>query len=178
MVVSRLPHLNEGDLATKVIHYLLVTSSVPPFDGKIELATRCDDPERGVLACQLLHLRPPRFLHLRQVDVSLEGGRPDLKAQRVVQVINEAENEVIRALVAAVNQRILALNQLDIRSTLLQGSKMGVVLPEMRTRSANVSNELVGVAAMQITDRSSEHHDVTGRQPVLENQLFHAVSSG
>ena len=137
---------------------------------------RSHDPKRNILAHHLLHLGEPALLHVRNVNVPLEGGRFDEHAQLLAQETGEGVDEVIRALVAVVDERILALDDFHIRRVLIQGCEVRIVFPQAGARGAHVREELAGTAGVQIPHRRREHHEVARRLGVAEEEFsFHGI---
>ena len=68
---------------------------------------------------------------------------------------------VIWRLIALINQRIVAIDHFHRRISWIQRREVGVVVPQLRARSPNVRNKLIGIAFMKIAHRRGEHHDVT-----------------
>src|SRR5437899_1042077 len=105
---------------------------------RIALSTRRDDPEGHGLPRDLLHLRNPAFLRRREMNVPFEVGWLDRHAQAAAQELDEAVDEVPRSPVAPMDQGILAVDHFHRRVFLIQGGKVRVVLPQLRTRRENV----------------------------------------
>src|SRR2546428_6576146 len=111
MVVPVLANLNELEPPAKMIDHLLVTLPLPPFDSDIVLASRGNDPEWRVSPRDFADLRVPSPFLVRKVDIALESRGPDREAQVSVQELNEAMQAVVRSQVAAINQRVAAINR-------------------------------------------------------------------
>src|SRR3954453_13983212 len=107
--MALLADLDEVDLAREVVDHLLVTAVVPPLDRVVELPARGEDPVRRAGALLRLDLREPGLLLVREVDVSLEGDGLDAEAEGVVEVLAEAVQEMVGRVVAAVDERVVAL---------------------------------------------------------------------
>src|SRR5262245_33613789 len=120
MVVLIFAHLNELDLAPKMIYHLLEPADVPPFDRHVELTASYDDPERSVFTSLLVNLRIPPLFLLGDVNVSSEGCGLDVELKTLVQEVDEAVQTMVRSLVAAVDQRVVAMDHLDLRIALRQ----------------------------------------------------------
>src|SRR5436305_1961390 len=114
MVVARFADLHKQNFSAKMIHYLLVSSNVPPFDGEIILAARCDYPEGNVFARELLNLRVPRLFQVRDVNVAFELSGLDPEVQRLVQELDITMQKMIRRLITLVDQRVVAIDDLDV----------------------------------------------------------------
>ena len=59
-------------------------------------------------------------------------------------------DEMKRVLVALMNERISALNQLNVVVAFVQRGDVGVVLPQFRARGAYICSELPRVTEMQV----------------------------
>src|SRR5688572_10225011 len=110
MVVPALADLHELDPPREVVDHLLVALVRPPLDRVVELAAGGEEPERTARALLALDAREPLLLGGCDVDVSLEERRPDGEAEPLVQELDEAVEEVVRRLVAAVDERVLAVD--------------------------------------------------------------------
>src|SRR5437879_2368092 len=99
--------------SVRSLHDGLITLDIPPFDRHVVLAAGGDYPEWSVFSGQFLHLRIPRFLQRRNVNVAFERSGCDPEAKSIVQPMSETVKVMIRRLVASVDQRTLAINQLD-----------------------------------------------------------------
>lgn len=176
MVVTFLADLNEEDAVVEIVHHLLPAPTVPPFDGVVVFSSGGDDPVgRGFAKCFLYDGGLRHFI-VAQVDVAFEGSGPDAQAKLLVQILDEPVNEMIRRVVAAMNERVVADHRLHVGILLVQGSDLRIVLPERRAGSAHVRQESTGVSPMQIPDRRREHHDVPWRQVIFKHPLFHDSS--
>ena len=134
----------------------------PPLDGKILLAAADNDPERYPLSDHLLHRRKPLLLLFGKMDVPSEGRGPDLQAQLLVEIVNEAVDEVIRELVALVDQRIVALDRADGGIGLVQRGDVGVVRPKLGAGGTDVCLKPVWIALMKIPQGRRQHEHVAG----------------
>ncbi len=99
----QLTSLHEQDLTAEMLDHRLVPGGVPPFDRVIELTSSADDPERNIHSGDLLDLRHPGLFERGDVDIALERCGPDLKSELLIKEIDEAVNEMIRSLVAAMD---------------------------------------------------------------------------
>src|SRR5438552_8602044 len=104
MVVPRLADLDKLNPPVKRVHDFLVTARLPPFHGYVVLAAGGDDPERGVLSSQLMNLRVPLLLPLRQLNIAFAGRQLDGKPEPFVEKFDETVQTVVRDLIAAVDQ--------------------------------------------------------------------------
>src|SRR3990172_5266954 len=119
-MVSGLANLDELDAVAKVIHHLLKANGVPPFDRVVQLSTRHEEPEGGALSLHLLYPREPGLLHIGDVDIAFEYGGFDGESQGLVQESDESVNEMIGRLVAAMDQRVVTIDDLHLRIVFLQ----------------------------------------------------------
>ena len=69
--------LNELNLAAEMIDDFLIAFVLPPLDSYVLLATGGDNPERSIPPRYLMHLREPRLLLGRYMDITFEGRRFD-----------------------------------------------------------------------------------------------------
>ena len=130
MPVAPFPNLHEEDLATEVIHHLLPARGVPPLDGKVALASRDDDPKRDLFLRDLLHLRHPVLFLVGKRDVALEYPRLDPQTEPLAEVFNKAVDEMIRILVALVDERVIALDHFRFGIIIAQRGDVRIVLPQ------------------------------------------------
>ena len=70
MIVLRLTDLDENELVTEIVDYLLIPLVVPPFHSVVELSAGGYNPKRRIRPRDLLHLLNPRLLEIRNMDVS------------------------------------------------------------------------------------------------------------
>jgi hypothetical protein len=68
-------------------------------------------------------------------------------------------------------QRIVAVEDLNLGIVLLKRREVGIVEPEIGTRSPNVGDELTRMTAMEVADGGRQHDDVAGRLEVPEDEL-------
>ena len=165
--------LDKLNSAAKVIHDYLKCGRVPPFCGEIEFSTRHDDPEWTTNSC-FLNLRDPSFFTVVQMNITLELRDWDSDVQLFFEELNVSMNEVIRDVVRVMNQRVMHLDHTDAAIVFIEWRDVRIVLPELRTRSTDVGQKLLRVSAMQVSNRRSEHHNVTGRERRFENQALHS----
>src|SRR5262245_34088673 len=109
MVMAVIAYLDELDSSPKVIHYLLIPTSIPPFDGKVVLAAGSEDPKRNFLSGQFPDLRVPGLLQSGNVDVAFKYRRLDMQTKTLVQKFSEAVKAVIGDLVTSVDQGVRAV---------------------------------------------------------------------
>jgi hypothetical protein len=84
MIMSSLSNLDKLDLVPKVIDHFLVPLCLPPFNGHVEFATGHYNPKWSVFTGKFVYLRKPRFLQIRDVDVSSECRRSDAQMENIV----------------------------------------------------------------------------------------------
>src|SRR5437660_11338308 len=96
MIVAFLAHLHKLDPAAKMVHDGLITLDIPPFDRHVVLAAGGDYPEQSVLSGQFMHLRKPRFLQRRHVNVAFEHSPRDPEAKPISHAITDTVNVMIR----------------------------------------------------------------------------------
>jgi hypothetical protein len=121
-----------------------------------------------------MHLRHPALLLRREVNVAAKVRGFEVRAELLLQIIDEAVDEVERPMIALMNQRILAVDLLHLRVIFGERSDEGIVLPQRAARGARVSGELAGKREMQVAHRSREHHDVARGLKIAQQQLSHA----
>lgn len=85
-------------------------------------------------------------------------------------------DEMKRALVAVMNQRVVALDGFDIGSLLGQFGDVRIVLPQLTGGCADISQKPAGMTFVKFPHRSSQHHDVTGGQIIAKNHLSHYIA--
>lgn len=52
---------------------------------------------------------------------------------------------------------------MDVRILLGKRSQIRIVVPQSHAGRSNIGEKLVGIAAVQITDRGGKHDDIAGR---------------
>jgi hypothetical protein len=80
-------------------------------------------------------------------------------------------DEMIRALVALMNEWIMALEAFHVAIVLRQEREVGIVQPQIRAVRAHVRDELPWTATVQIAHRRREHDDVTWAEPIGQKEL-------
>ncbi len=177
MVVVVLAHLHEEQPVAEVVDDGLVACRVPPFDRVVELPTRGEQPERRAVAFEGFDLAEPVLLRLVDVQVALEIGHADAQPELLVQVLDEAIEEVARLLVAAMDEGVVAVEHLHVGVVFRERRQVRIVVPEIRAGRADIGQELAGVAPMQVPHGGGQHHDVAGRLKVPEDELAHTFQS-
>lgn len=109
----------------------------------------------------------------RNLDVSLVLRDLDPQPEAAVQEMTESVQEVMRFLVAAMNQRVLAGDEFDAGIVFVERRDVRIVLPGRRAWGTHVREELSGMTAMQVPDGGCQHHDVARRLRVAENESSH-----
>ena len=100
------------------------------------------------------------------MNIPSEGSRLDLQFEAIIQEINETMQAVIGRLVAAIDQRIFTIDDLDLRIILLEQGQVRIMIPQFRARSSDVRDELARITLVQVSHRSGEHHDVARRKMI------------
>jgi hypothetical protein len=131
MMVPVLPDLHKQDLASEMINDFLVTFKRPPLRGIVELPARRHDPEGCVFPSDLLNLRPPGLLKLRNINVALEGRRPNSQIQPLAEELGEAMDEVPGFLIASMDNGIMTLDNLGFRVSVIDSGYERIVLPKL-----------------------------------------------
>lgn len=157
--MARLANLDEKELSVEMIDDRLIAMFIPPFVGEIVFPACGDEPIWNVLAGKLGHRPGPRSLFVTEVNVSFESRRPDGGSKFTIDVVYEAEKAMKRRLVALVDGRELALDDLNIRAILPEWGQVGVVFPDCRKGRADIGDKLFGMAEVQVTyDRCQENN--------------------
>ena len=105
------------------------------------------------------------------MDVSFELARQNTNAEPFTQIFNEPVDEMVGALVALVNQRVVAGQHLGFRVILSEGGKVWVVQPQIRARSSDIRQKISRKSGVQIPDGRSQHHDVSGALMVGKDEF-------
>jgi hypothetical protein len=113
VLVPVLANLDEKNVAGKMIDDALIPLVVPPLDGEIALAAGHHDPEGYAPMNDFLDLRDPGHLLCRDIKIAAKLGRLDCQLKFLVEVVDKAVQKVIRRMVAAMDQRIVAMYHLD-----------------------------------------------------------------
>lgn len=161
MVVAFLADLDEEDAVTKMVHHFLPAAPVPPFNSVVVFPPCGYNPVGSGLAHGFFHDGWLCHFLGTQVNVALEAGGSNLKAKLLVQVFDEPVDEMIRRVVASVNERIVAEHRLHIGVLFVQRRDVRIVLPERRAGSTHVRQKTPWIGAMKIPDRRRKHNDVT-----------------
>src|SRR5437667_12089329 len=101
MVVSDTANLDELNPTPKMIDDLLVTLRLPPLNGQIILATRCNNPQRCVLPGEFVDLRVPGFFHAGKMNIACESSGVDGTITVLVEDLNQPVKDVVRRMASA-----------------------------------------------------------------------------
>jgi hypothetical protein len=167
--------LNEKDAPLEMIHHFLKTPVIPPLDREIPLSTRDNQPKGHERAGNFLDLGNPSPFFPPEKNVSPEERRLNVQAERLAEAIRESVDEMKRPPIAVVDERISAIDQFDLRILFGKGRHSRIVFPERAARGPHVRQESAWISDVQIPDRRREHHDITGRLPVSQDELFHRL---
>ena len=140
-----------------------MAAHVPPLGGVIKFAAGVHDPERQVQPGQLVNGGFPAALLFGEVDVPVEEGGPEIQAQSRAEKFCEAMKTMKRDLVGAVDERVLAVDDLGLRVVFAQRREMRVVFPKLRTGGPDIGKKPSGMAAVQIADGGGQHDQIAGR---------------
>jgi len=72
VVMAAVSNLDKLDSLAKMINDVLITARLPPFDRQIIFAAPCHNPERDILADNLINLGMPDFLLRGEVNVAFK----------------------------------------------------------------------------------------------------------
>lgn len=172
VMVFQQPVLHEPHAPAEMIHYRLIPLRRPPLDGEIKFPARHDDPVGRSVTCQPVDQRLLRYLLFAQMDVPLERLWRDAQAEPLAEVLAEPVQEMDRLFVAAVNQRVMAVQPLHSGILVIQRRDVGIVAPQIRAGSAHIGDAFPWVAPVQVAHGGSQHQDVAGGLVVLEEKLL------
>ncbi|HEX9254453.1 MAG TPA: hypothetical protein VF938_02870 [Candidatus Angelobacter sp.] len=128
--MSDTANLDELNPTPKMIDDLLVTLRLPPLNGQIVLATRCNNPKRCVLSGDFVDLRVPGFFLAGKMNIAFESSGLDGKMKTLVEKLNETVKAVVRRQVAAINQRVGTIYCFGLGLVVGQPRNVRVVLPK------------------------------------------------
>src|SRR5262245_24094595 len=111
------------------------------------------------------------------MKIALEEGRPNVKPQLLVQVLDKPVKEMHRPLIRLMNERVITFNQPDVAMLFLQWRQVGIVFPQGGTRCSDVGEKSVWIARVQIAHRRGQHHNIAGRLKIGEDDLLHGNSN-
>jgi hypothetical protein len=149
--------LHELNTIPKVIHHGLESPKIPPLNRVVVLAASYNNPIRQVNSELFCDGGGPGSVFSGEMDIGMKRGQPHACSQSLVQILDEAPKEMERHTVGLMDQWIMTIDAADVRILLAYGRKIWVMGPEIGARRANVSAELAGMAAMQITNGGGEH---------------------
>ena len=78
----------------------------------------------------------------------------------LVEELDEAVDEMDRCVIAPMNQRVLAVENLDTRIAFVERRDERVVLPQIRTGRSHVGDELSRMQQMEIPDGGGQHDQI------------------
>lgn len=107
------------------------------------------------------------------MNVPLERGDSDARAENFVQVGGKRVKKMRGNPVALVNQRVVAVDDFDVRIRFVERCQIRIVQPERRAGCAHVDLELPGMRPVEITYRGGQHHNVARRLEIPQDQLAH-----
>ncbi len=171
MVVAQLAALHEADAALEVVHHPLRAIRIPPFGGEVALAATHDDPETGPATFDLFHLRHPALFLGRKMDVSAKEMWFNPHSQLLLEKEPKAVQHVIRHVIRAMDQRILAANLFDFGIALIERRQVGIALPQRGAGSAQVGEKAARMREMQIAHGGGERDNVAGAERIAEEEL-------
>jgi hypothetical protein len=178
MVVVRLADLDEVDPALEVPDHLLVALGRPPLDRVVPLAARSEQPIGPGNAPRLLHpVEPLPFLG-REVHIPTVVGGLNPEPQLVVQVLDEAEEEVVGRGVALVDDGVVTVDHSNSRLALVELGEPWVPDPQIGAGGPDVGGEASRVAAVEVPDRRGQHDNVARGLRVAQDQPFRSRHSG
>src|SRR5260221_12158703 len=94
-----------------------------------------------------------RLFFLREMDVAVKCSHGNLEAELLFEILRVSVDEVIRPLIALVNERVMHVERLDPRIALAQSSDVRIVLPERVARRPHVGLETSWMREVQIAHR-------------------------
>jgi hypothetical protein len=175
MVMSTFAYLDKIYTTFKMVHHLLPTPPVPPFNCEIVFSTGTNDPIRLATFQWFGQWHRIPFLFRGQMDVSMESGRLKADVQLSAQVPDIAMDKMVGKLVALMNQRIMTLHDSRLGIVIGDAHEKRVMLPQRGTRRAHVSGEPARMLFVKSADRGRQHEHVAGRKSAMEEEFFHAI---
>jgi hypothetical protein len=134
--------LNELDTSLEVFHHRLKTLGIPPFRREVILASGNDNPEI-VSDSKFREEARLLFFLLCEINLAMKLGYGNCEPELLFQVLGVCVYEVVRALIALVNQRVVHIQRLNARIGLVQRRNMGVVVPQFIGRRPHIRLILV-----------------------------------
>ena len=172
MPVALLADLYELNPPSEMVDDRLITVGVPPFRREVVLPAGDQDPIPISHPAFSSGRRKSAFL-LRQMNVALEQAERNGDAQLLLQELRVSVDEVIRPLIAFVNQGVVHVQRLDAGRSVPQFGDPRIVLPDRVGGSADVRLEFAGVGGVEVSHRGAEHDNVARALKRPENQLSH-----
>src|ERR1051325_7500930 len=114
MVMAHFAYLNEGDSPAELVNHLLVSVRRPPFNADISFSPAGNDPKGNIGTRQFMDLRCPLLLFRRQMNISPEFGRHDLKIQFLIEEVDISMETMVRPIVRVVNEWISAVDDRNV----------------------------------------------------------------
>src|SRR5437867_12851704 len=105
------------------------------------------------------------------MNVAAELSWLDRELEAPVQKIYIAVETMPLLVVGAVNQRIGAIENLDISVFFVQRIQVMVVFPQRGARSSDISPKLSRVRPVQVAHGRGQHHNIASREETFENKL-------
>lgn len=171
VVVLRQAGLHEVDLVLEMIDDFLHAPRVPPLDGGVRLAAIHHDPVGSVAGGLLFDRRPAHHLVRGHVQVAVEGTLLDLDAKDFGEVLAETVDEVVRPLIALVDQRIVGIYPLHIGIFPVKSGQVGVVFPQVWAWGVDASQEHAWIALVQVSDGCGQHQQVARGLAVVDDDF-------
>ena len=78
--------------------------------------------------------------------------------------------------IGLIDQRVMALQHLNFRISIVQLRNVRIVQPQVRTRRPHIGEETPRITAVQIPHRRGEHDNVSGGKPVFKDEFAHGTS--
>ena len=94
------------------------------------------------------------------MDVAFERGRTDFEIELPVQFRDEPVEQMNRALIGLVHQRIRAGNQANPPIIEAERRNIGIVQPKVRTMGADIRQKSAWVANVQVAHCRGQDEDV------------------
>lgn len=127
--MSSFTHLNKIDATREVIHDVLPSAPVPPFDCEIVFSARANNPIRFAGLQLFGRGRRARFFLMAQMDIAVKCGGFKSEVEFGAQVPDIAVDKMVGKLIALMNQRIMTLHDSRFRIVIGDARQERVVLP-------------------------------------------------
>ena len=158
--MTGLANLDKTDAPLEVIDNTLVTIGRPPFGGEVELPPSDNEPKWRSNQIQRDKFIGHQPFVSGKVNIPFKAQGSDWGVQPFSQVLNEAVNEVIRALVALMNKRIVTFDGVDIGSGFFQRGDVGIIRPEVGTGGPHIGKKIPRTAIVNGAHSRGEHYDI------------------